>query len=625
MRTKAISHISPIFIIPIILLYMSRKRVFTLLLLLGQSLCILEMDPYDCEEGYYNPLLLNCSLCPGSSRPSADRLTCVCPLNSVRSYPGETNHSFNCVGIVNKDCYSFPPYPEREFAAVADKVQFNSTTSLLECIVNTTVPYLNDNKEIDCRPCGQNEGIGEADGRKVCVPCPDPRQGKDSYGNCICPDGYISPIISQVTLTNVCIHSSSSAELSVSPDAQEADVFDENGALIGNCQSEYTNEHLATTAFRCRNNKNITACQHLANMCVMQLYGTVYSACRLYTEFLAEHERVSESKDENWRLNFPWIVYATSGSQLREDTQFTQRIAFNPKGSSAISRLDLWVAKFTVNGTFLGIDNLLPSFFLCPKATFEQVNDFSRIGANLKYDCDFDLRELIEGETIFYELFVMNSDNKLIDVPVYIQNPSSATNVEFVRRFYMYDNTGILNCIDEQRNFVRFARSIHLGITLQPSEKERIYRPVLEIKYDAKIVDLIAEGNNVASFTMTVRESVTVDEVQDGHQRFPGRRQVVPHHPQRPQLPHYDLQGVQLGEDKSLFSVPGNLPLNFRGITSLTLLSASSTSSSIRGLLSFCGTCLVFLPTGSSSTSLSVEPTCSSPKAGGGDLIETLT
>jgi hypothetical protein len=43
-----------------------------------------------------------------------------------------------------------------------------------------------------------------------------------------------------------------------------------------------------------------------------------------------------------------------------------------------------------------------------------------------------------------------------------------------------------------------------LGIILQPDEKELIYRPILEIRYNARTVESINAGQNIAAFSMTV-------------------------------------------------------------------------------------------------------------------------
>lgn len=477
---------------------MSLSHIQFLPLLLCLCLCILQQEPSECgDDQYYNQLTSACSFCPENSYPSSDKLTCICLLR-FRREPATGENSFACTLCTNG--FSFPPFLEQCFPVSAGAT-FNETSGVLICGNSDEVPYLTSNSDIACRACGDNEGIGEEDGRRVCVPCPDPRQ-ENIGGTCTCAEGFTTPTDAE----NVCVPADADTTLPASVTNSNPAVRDENAELIGWCRSEYMETHLHAESYRCNCNANITACQHLANLCVMQLYAESEPACQIYKEFLAGRDKVAgENIDDNWKKDFPWIFYATDSEVLKEDEQFTQRIAFNPKGSSAISKFDFWVAKFTMNGTFLGIDNLLPSFFLCPKATFEQINDFSKVGANLKYVCEFDLNDAMDTETIFYELFVMNSDGKLIDVPVNILNPPADTGIGFARRFFMFDSIGLMACKDEPtEKFVRYANMIRLGITLQPSEKERIYRPILEINYNATSVASIEAGNNIASFTMRV-------------------------------------------------------------------------------------------------------------------------
>jgi len=368
------------------------------------------------------------------------------------------------------------------------------------------VPYLDGDPQdvkITCKPCSWNEKPVVEDGVAVCKPCPDPRQ-YNKEGTCECINDYSPPKAESKELPDVCVPPDPSATLlPINPGTSFYHIFDINGNNIGSCKSIYVDEFLAAEAYRCRDNTNITACQHLANMCIMKLYALSDKTCATYNGLLNLHTQPEEGIDENWRPSFPWITYAVGLDEMKKDLLFTQRIAFHPRNTGAIDRFDFWVARYTANGVFLGIDNLLPSFFLCPKATFEQIRDFSRIGANLRYDCEFDLRDLLTEETIFYELFVMNSNSKLIDVPIRILNPPNPIGVSFVRRFFMFDSMGIGKCESEE-SFVRFAHSIRLEITLQPDENELIYRPILEVRYDTRTLDSINTGRNIAAFSMRV-------------------------------------------------------------------------------------------------------------------------
>lgn len=99
------------------------------------------------------------------------------------------------------------------------------------------------------------------------------------------------------------------------------------------------------------------------------------------------------------------------------------RVSFDKDSSTTKKSLEFWVAKFRANGTFIGLEALPSSLFLCPRANQEQLDDFQRVGVNSRRQCYFDMFDAINNtETIFYEMFVKDYNGKLVDVPVRIAN-----------------------------------------------------------------------------------------------------------------------------------------------------------------------------------------------------------
>lgn len=130
-----------------------------------------------------------------------------------------------------------------------------------------------------------------------------------------------------------------------------------------------------------------------------------------------------------------------------------------------------------------------------------------KFGAVSESYCEFDLSKLVKWDpsdlpqsaNTFFDLFILNAEGNLIDVPVLIRNyrgvKGAAVNSgdfsdswQFTRRFFVYDT---LSGIDQVNGFanksvpnvVRWADSIKFKISLDPTTQEHIYTPWVEITY----------------------------------------------------------------------------------------------------------------------------------------------
>lgn len=117
-------------------------------------------------------------------------------------------------------------------------------------------------------------------------------------------------------------------------------------------------------------------------------------------------------------------------------------------------------------------------------ASVEESREFRRFGRTLINSCNFDLAKLITTSSIkpsniniFYEIFLVDSNGDLIDVPIAIHNYKDAAGnnpnkgidyagKKFVRRFFMYDTvsgiegSGEYNKGKKTSTVVRYAESI---------------------------------------------------------------------------------------------------------------------------------------------------------------------
>lgn len=151
---------------------------------------------------------------------------------------------------------------------------------------------------------------------------------------------------------------------------------------------------------------------------------------------------------------------------------------------------------------------------LCP-LNYNDVLNILKFGALTESICEFDLTTLVKWDTselpvnanYFFDLFILDKNGNLIDVPVLIQNfrdsqgsnPNSDTadfsnSWRFVRRFFIYDTISGIDQVGGYLNnsvpsVVRFASSIKFKIALDPNNPESIYNPYVEIVYREKITN----------------------------------------------------------------------------------------------------------------------------------------
>lgn len=86
---------------------------------------------------------------------------------------------------------------------------------------------------------------------------------------------------------------------------------------------------------------------------------------------------------------------------------------------------------------------------------------------------------------IFYDLFLVDLNDELIDVPVRINGEE-----KLYRRFFILDTLAGLEGDDayvnkDTANYIRYAKNVTITITLDPELPERILVPVLDIYYEA--------------------------------------------------------------------------------------------------------------------------------------------
>lgn len=195
------------------------------------------------------------------------------------------------------------------------------------------------------------------------------------------------------------------------------------------------------------------------------------------------------------------------------------------------SSLTFYLARYHMNGTFLGFQMLKNQLNICP-FNYEDVQSMLKFGTVTEDFCHFDLSNLIsdslpQDANIFFELFILDRKANLIDVPVLIRNfndsklstPNTGTfndHWRLFRRFFIFDT---ISGIDTPNGYksgaipkvVRWASSIKFKITLDLTSPEKIYTPYIEIVYRERQTNMIHSTTKAAiEFVMDYYQDMTL-------------------------------------------------------------------------------------------------------------------
>jgi len=262
------------------------------------------------------------------------------------------------------------------------------------------------------------------------------------------------------------------------------------------------------------------ACQTLANLCVLTGLNFESVACEVY----------SDLQGERGARRLPWLTY--DADNVREDAGLRSRFDFSTKKTESSStkndvhrEVDLRIATYTLNGTFVGIAPLETQFFYCAMPAPDSARGggasrstvWRRFGWSFEDSFECDLEALSHAEQLFHELYVADgappcderddddaqlsssSSSCLYPVPVLDKGlrdaagaPANADDSRtdvFVRRFALYDVTSGRVADSTQSvppDVVRYAHEITLVARAKTDDARRLYTPHLELKYRSR-------------------------------------------------------------------------------------------------------------------------------------------
>jgi meckelin len=261
----------------------SSKRIWVLCCLAVSVQSIVVMNTSACASTqYFNTTTLDCVSCPiANSERSPDNFSCVCKAGYKAVYGAMSQELQSCT--ICSGLYSYSSDPTRCFDATTNVAQVGG---LPTCTSNNYEVYLNSAGVLDCRPCPYNQFSVAKVTTGGCIRCPHPKQKYtiiNGVYRCSCSS---DASYQDIDGTGTCILRSEASKLDTFVDDKvivynqvevAADSF--SRATI---ESEFLKANYKEAYFNCLLSLNITACQLLANLCVLKHFDEDSATCKAF-------------------------------------------------------------------------------------------------------------------------------------------------------------------------------------------------------------------------------------------------------------------------------------------------------------------------------------------------------
>jgi len=220
----------------------------------------------------------------------------------------------------------------------------------------------------------------------------------------------------------------------------------------------------------------------------------------------------------------PWLYYKTPADEVifkENRVKFRASFDYENLDIGIVRQLRFKVAKYDLEGNFYGFEDLTNQLVICEK-TQDELQRIYRIGTTVEILCTFDLGrlvssnkyDLVKNANMFYELYLLDYNGNMIDVPTLISNVVSDTGNTpngqndsskwiLTRRFFIFDTkSGIKDgeYPDGVPQVVRYPKTMTLKVQLDQREgnEEMISVPYLFIEYRERTASYINENQDNA-------------------------------------------------------------------------------------------------------------------------------
>ncbi|XP_008430860.1 meckelin isoform X1 [Poecilia reticulata] len=495
------------------LLFISRHRVlpyFSLLLYIYlidcQQFIIPFKAPSDCGvDEFFDISSLSCSRCGSNQRKSSTGLSCICQTGY------KTLNVFNDkISISCEQCPTDRPAVTQDgFGCIRcprslnteGKCQCQSGYILVERDINGNP--LNDAR---CEACNNNSpalSVSNINGDR-CERC----TSTFTNTSCVCP----APNVQEGGLCFPSRVLSTNANPSVN-----------YAQLKFSIQSAWFVENLYSSTAACLTYSNLTACQALGNMCVLNMHslaGSSTDACGLFNTVYRSKAALSSVQEiAYWRVNLPWLFYGDepglASRALQADPVPT---VFSFRGRNQNTNIQLLAAVYNIRGEFLRWEQVGGSNLqLCPGLAAKQAAAFS-FGTAYQESCDLSVADLLDShpEPLFYDVYMDlggGENRKLLPLPTLVENQQynggfinqdSMRNWYLTRRMFLVDTlSGREKSITSLPKVIRVATVVKIRFQLVPRNQEGlIFPPLMTLTYTDVLITDITTQTVPITFTM---------------------------------------------------------------------------------------------------------------------------
>ncbi|KAM9848023.1 meckelin-like [Aulostomus maculatus] len=374
-----------------------------------------------------------------------------------------------------------------------------------------------DRAKIICQACPSHKPAVTKDGFD-CISCPG---GLTDEGNCKCPTGNIlvernvSGNLLEEARCEAC-HGNGS---DVSKPNSRGDSCERCQTPSCSCEppniprlnirSTWFANNLNSAAAACRVFSDVTACQALGNMCVMNMHSVSRvsnDACGLFnTIFRAKAALRSNQGISYWKGALPWLYYGNEPGLATQVLQTPVPAEFSFAGGKNDNDIKLIAAVYNVRGQFLRWENVAGgNLQLCPDSPIKKKAAFS-FGTVYTESCDLSVEELVHThpEPLFYDVFLelrIREKRKLLPVPTKVDNQQykwQFINQDNMKNWYLTRRMFVVDALsgrekNQHLKVIRVANSIKIRFQLAHQTREgQIYTPLMTVEYkDVPITDI---------------------------------------------------------------------------------------------------------------------------------------
>lgn len=410
------------------------------------------LNPFhcSCRKGFHLDFTMgktSCKKCSVNQTTSNDGLFCM-SCGSNQSFNTSTNTCEKC---------------PRENMIVIDNLLNESNSSSFECF-KCSDKLIADKELNKCVPC--HVSFYEA-----------------SKGKCICPKSTHSII------DGICALKSNLASI---PERNSSHIISFRNADF---VSKIFSDLYKISAYSCNFLQNATACQVLANLCVLLHYSyeNELSVCSYYRDVFGK-------KQSDLPAHVPLLYYDANSAKKILESKFDALFCLNNFDADECNTvLNITVAKYSMNGSLISWQPFYEIFSHCSK--FIQGDNAFQFGTSFYTHCQIPMNTIYFRDMEFYELYIhtiMNNKRTVSFIPILnmeLRVGGSRVNYfkidkwQFTKRFFILDvvsgRTPETYSDDNSLKILRYAELMELVI--QPRKDSIggiIYLPYLRVYYN---------------------------------------------------------------------------------------------------------------------------------------------